>query len=193
MLVKQIMHPAICVGPQDSLIAAARKLRDKKVGCLPVCVGGRALGMLTDRDIAVRATAQGRNLNDTTAREVMTVGALSCSPDDTLERAVHLMQQFHVRRLVVLSREGQVVGVISASDIGGFLSQPRPLEVVFYKELLDDSGHAHRSELMRVPIARGSREEAVSAAIREFEQSRHVSQWRIVADGYELVSVVVDP
>jgi len=193
MLVKEIMHPAICVGPQDSLVAAARRLRDKKVGCLPVCDGGRALGMLTDRDIAVRATAQGRNLNDTTAREAMSVGALSCSADDTVERAAQLMQQFHVRRLVVLGSETQVVGVISASDISGSVSQPRPLEVVFYKELLDDSGHRHRSELMRVSIASGSREEAVSAAIREFEQSRHVSRWRMVADGYEVIGVDVAP
>ena len=192
MLVKEIMRPAICIGPQDSLSVAVLKLRDKKVGCLPVCDGGRVLGMLTDRDIAVRATVQGRNLVDITAREVMSVGALSCSLDDTVERAAQLMQQFHVHRLVVLNRETQVVGVISATDISGFVSQPRPLEVVFYKELLDDSGHAHRSELMRVSIARGSREDAASAAIREFEQIRHVSHWRMVADGYELVSVDVD-
>ncbi|ACC75116.1 CBS domain-containing protein [Paraburkholderia phymatum] len=192
MLVKEIMHAAICVGPQDSLIAAARKLRDKRIGCLPVCDGGRALGVLTGRDIAVRATAQGRNLTDMTAREVMSVGALCCSLDDTVERAVQLMEQFHVRRLVVLSGETRVVGVISASDICGSLSHSRPLEVVFYKELLDDSGHPHRSELMRVPIASGSREEAAVTAIREFEQIRHVRHWRMVADGYELVSVDVD-
>ncbi|MEM5345303.1 CBS domain-containing protein [Paraburkholderia azotifigens] len=189
MLVKDIMRPAICIGPQDSLIAAARKLSDKKIGCLPVCDRGQALGVLTDRDIAMRASAHGRNLTDMTVREVMSVGALSCLLDDTVERAAQLMQQFHVRRLVVVTREKQVVGVISTSDISGFISQPRPLEVVFYKELLDDSGHAHRSELMRVTIATGSREEATSAAIREFEQIQHVGHWRMVADGYDLLDV----
>jgi hypothetical protein len=114
--------------------------------------------------------------------------------DEPVERAAELMRQFRVRRLVVLDHEAQVVGVISTADISGFLSKPRPFEVVLFKELLDDSGHVHHSELMRVSVGKGTREEAVRAAIREFEQMQRVRRWSALADGYEeVVSVDVDP
>jgi CBS domain-containing protein len=189
MLVKDMMHPAVCVAPRDTLAAAVRKLANEHIGCLPVCDGMRPVGMLTDRDIAMRATAQGRNANEITVREVMSVGALCCSTTDFVEDAVRLMQLSHVRRLIVLDRKEHVIGVISGSDINGFLSEPRPFEVVFYKEVLDHLGHTHRSQLMRIPMAHGTRAEAVRAAIREFEETRRVNPWNALADGYDVVSV----
>ncbi|KAK42359.1 inosine-5-monophosphate dehydrogenase [Caballeronia jiangsuensis] len=189
MLVKDMMHRAVCVTPRGSLATAVRKLADKHIGCLPVCDGSRPVGMLTDRDIAMRASTHGRDLNDITVREVMRVGALCCSTTDPIEEAIRLMHQSHVRRLMVLDRKAHVVGVISAGDIDGFLSQPRPFEVIFYKEVLDHLGHSHRSELMRISIAHCTREEAVRMAILEFEETRRLSHWNALADGYEVLNV----
>lgn len=198
MLVKDVMHRAVCVGPQENVVAAARKLRDEHVGCLPVCMGGRVLGMLTDRDIAVRAVAEGRSPNEMTVREAMSVTAFSCAPDDTVEHAAGLMRQAHVRRLVVLDHHASVIGVVSASDvgaldIGGSESRPLPFEIVFYKEVLDHFGRTHRSELMRVPVAQGTCDEAIRAAMREFEVVRQVNRWDVLADGYEVIGTWTEP
>ncbi len=192
MRVKDVMHRAVCVDPQASVAAAARKLRDERVACLPVCRGTRLIGMLTDRDIAVRTVAQGRAPEEMTVREAMSADALSCGLDDTLEQAACLMREGHVRRLVVLDHHAFVVGIVSANDIGADdigagESHAVPFEVVFYKDVLDHFGRTHRSEVMRVQVARGTRDEAIRTAMREFEQVRQVGRWDALADGYEVV------
>lgn len=191
------MHRAVCIDPQESVAAAARKLRDENVSCLAVCRGAKAIGMLTDRDIAIRAVAQGRAPYEMTVREAMSVDALSCAPNDTVEQAACLMRQAHVRRLVVVDRDACVVGVVSANDIGasdvaGFESKPLPFEVVFYKEVVDHFGRTHRSELMRVRVARGPRDEAIRTAMSEFEQMRQIDRWDALADGYDVISDRID-
>ena len=197
MLVKDVMRRAVCIDPQESVAAAARKLRDEHVSCLPVCRGAKLIGMLTDRDITDRVVAQGRAPNDITVREAMSVEALRCAPDDTVEQAACSMRQARVRRLVVVDRRACVVGIVSANDVGasdvaGCESKPLPFEVVFYKDVLDHFGHTHRSELMRVPVARGTREEAIRTAMREFEQTRQVDRWDALADGYDVICARVD-
>jgi CBS domain-containing protein len=197
MLVKDVMHRAVCIDPQENLAAAARKLRDEHVSCLPVCRGTHVLGVLTDCDIVVRSAAQSRDPGETKVREVMSVSALCCAQDDTIENAACLMQQSHVRRFVVLDPHSHVVGIVSANDVGvgdlgGWVSRPLPFEVVFYKEVLDHFGRPHRCELMRVPVARGTRDEAVRAATREFEEVQHLSRWDVLADGYEVISACAE-
>jgi len=141
MLVKDVMHRAVCIDPQESLAAAARKLRDEHVGCLAVCRGAQVLGVLTDRDIVVRSAAQRRDPGEMTVREAMSVGALCYAHNDTAESAAGLMQRRHVRRLIVLDAHSHVIGVVSATDVGlgnlgGWVSRPPPCEVVFYKDCL---------------------------------------------------------
>jgi len=198
MLVKDVMHRAVCIGPQEDLAAAARKLRDEHVSCLPVCRGAEILGIITDHDIVVRSAAQKRNPGEMTVREAMSVGALCCAHNDTTENAAHLMRRRHVRRLIVLDLHSHVIGIVSAndvgiSDLGEWVSHPPPFEVVFYKEVLDHFGRPHRCELMRVPVAAGARDEAVRAAIREFEEAQQLSRWDALADSYEVISAFADP
>ena len=198
MLVKDVMHRAVCVEPQESLAAAASKLRDEHVSCLAVCRGAQVLGVLTDRDIVVRSAAQRRDPGEMTVREAMSVGALCCAHNDTTENAAGLMKQRHVRRLIVLDVHSHVIGIVSANDVGvgnlgGWISHPPPFEVVFYKEVLDHFGRPHRCELMRVPVAAGARDDAIRAAIREFEESQQLSRWDALADDYEVTSAFADP
>lgn len=198
MLVKDVMHRAVCIDPQESVATAARKLRDENVSCLPVCRGAKAIGMLTDRDITIRAVAQGRAPHEMTVREAMSVEAISCAPDDTVEQAACLMRRASVRRLVVLDRQACVVGVVSAADIGasdvaGCEPKPPPFEVVFYKDVVDHFGRTHHSELMRVPVALDTREEAISTAMRAFEQMRQVDRWDALADGYDVIGARGNP
>lgn len=187
--VKDIMRKAVCVEPDVTLAVAARKLKEFNIGCVPVCSGKQVLGMLTDRDIAMRAVADGRSGETMTVREAMSVGALCCFEDDPVQTAETLMKTAHVRRLVVLDRRRHIAGIVSTTDLGGCTSGRRPFEIVFFKEIQDHLGIGHRSELMRATVARAAEAEAISDAIRQFEQTRQIGDWRRLADGY-VVNVV---
>ena len=85
MLVRERMKPAVFLEPDESLAAAARKLRKDNIGCLPVCQDSRLLGMITDRDIAMRGVADSRDANHMRVHEAMSVDAICCSKDDSIE------------------------------------------------------------------------------------------------------------
>jgi CBS domain-containing protein len=192
MLVRQRMKPALFLEPDETLAAAARKLRNENIGCLPVCQDGRLLGMITDRDIAMRGVADNRNANQMRVCEAMSVGAICCSKDDPIEKAAAIMREAHVQRLAVINGDRHLVGVISMTDLEGGGSERRPFEVIFYKKILDHGGLPHHSELMRVSVAQGTKQEAVVAAISQFEQTKRVTNWTRVADGYDVLSIHVD-
>jgi CBS domain-containing protein len=118
MQVKDVMTRGVeCVSPDATLQEAARKMRDLDVGPLPVCDNDRLAGMLTDRDIVVRAVAEGRDPRSAKVREAMTEGIDYCFEDDDLEQAARLMRQRQVRRLVVLNRDKRLVGIVSLGDL----------------------------------------------------------------------------
>jgi hypothetical protein len=148
--------------------------------------------MVTDRDIAMRGVADGRDSNQMKVREAMSVDVICCSKNDTLETAEATMRAAHVQRLAVTKGDGHLVGIISVSDVGGASSERRPFEVVFYKEMLDHAGLPHHSELMRVSVAQGTKQDAVEAAIAQFEEANRVTNWTALASGYDVSSIHVD-
>ncbi|SAL85309.1 CBS domain-containing protein [Caballeronia terrestris] len=192
MLVSKRMKPAIFLEPDETLAAAARKLRKDNIGCLPVCQDGRLLGIITDRDIAMRGVAEGRDANNMRVREAMSVDAICCSKDDSIETAAAVMRDAHVQRLAVVDDDGHLVGVISITDLEGGGSERRPFEVIFYKEILDHAGLPHHSELLCVSVAQGTKHEAVASAIVQFEETKRVANWTTIADGYDVLSIHVD-
>jgi CBS domain-containing protein len=103
--------------PETTLENVAGKMRDSGVGLIPLCENDRLVGVITDRDITVRATAKGLNPQKTRAREVMTPQVLYCFDDQSLAEAANLMEQKAVRRLIVLNRRKRMVGVISLDDL----------------------------------------------------------------------------
>jgi CBS domain-containing protein len=105
-----------CVSPDTSLQEAARKMRDLDVGPLPVCDNDRLAGVLTDRDITVRATAEGRDPRTTMVRDVMTPDPVYCFEDQEVHEAARLMEEKHIRRLLVLNRQKHLVGIMSLVD-----------------------------------------------------------------------------
>jgi len=99
-----------------------------------------------------------------------------------------LMSHNHVRRLPVLDHNEKLVGILSVNDLMVPSSKPVALEVLFYKQLPDSTGHVHNVQLTRVAVARGySRSEAVEAAIEEFQKQRNVTHWSQMADGYDIL------
>ena len=118
MKCKDIMKTDIeCVSPSSTIQKAAQLMREKNLGFLPVCDKGmHCIGTITDRDIAIRAVAEGLPSN-TVVDTLMTAEVVSCSPDDDLAVARVLMAQNHKSRIVCVNDNGRIEGVISLSDI----------------------------------------------------------------------------
>jgi CBS domain-containing protein len=97
---------------------AARKMKKLDVGPLPVCgENDRLVGMVTDRDIVIRAVAEGRDLTETQVQDVMTPGIEYCLEDQSVEEAARHMREKQIRRLVVLSDNHRLVGIVSLGDL----------------------------------------------------------------------------
>ncbi len=118
MNVHEIMTAhARCVSPDNTLVEAAGLMRELDVGSLPVCEGDRLVGMITDRDMAIRAIAHGLDPNETLVADVMSPGVAHVAADDSVEQAARLMQERGVRRLPVLDRVQRIVGILSLGDM----------------------------------------------------------------------------
>jgi len=123
--VKEVMTRNVeLVQPNDSLMLAAQKMRDRDIGFLPVYEGDELIGVVTDRDIAVRAIAGGMNPDAILGREIVTSPVVYCFEDQSVEDAARLMSQNQIRRLVILDRNNnQPVGVVSLGDLSGILNE----------------------------------------------------------------------
>jgi CBS domain-containing protein len=118
MLVRDVMTPgAETIAPGETLRDAARRMREKGVGALVVAEEGRVVGILTDRDIVVRSTAEGIPPAGASVRSAMTPQVIDCRDDDELEGAASRMARGAVRRVVVLDASGGVAGVLSVDDV----------------------------------------------------------------------------
>jgi len=107
-----------CIHPDATLQEAARKMRDLDVGPLPVCGDDdRLAGMITDRDITVRAVAEGKDPRTTAVRQAMTEDIVFGFEDQDVDDAARMMEQRQIRRLVVLDRDRRLVGIASLGDV----------------------------------------------------------------------------
>ncbi len=112
-----ISYHVEAVRPDDSLKDAAAKMRDLDVGSMPVCDDNRVIGMVTDRDITIRATAEGDDPNTTKVGAIMSPEVIYCTEDDTVQEAARLMQEHQIRRLLVLNQERELVGIVSLGEL----------------------------------------------------------------------------
>ena len=117
MQVKDIMTcNAETINSDANLIEAAGKMKSLEVGALPVWETDKLIGVVTDRDIVVRAIAEGRDALKTPVSEIMTQRVLSCFEDDNIQEAARIMEENSVHRLVVLDSDYKPAGFISLSD-----------------------------------------------------------------------------
>jgi CBS domain-containing protein len=118
MQLKDVMTPGVeVIAPEASIYEAAEKMSHLDIGPLPVCDGERLVGMLTDRDITVRAVAAGRDPLTTPVRDVMTPDVVYGFDDQDIQDAARLMEQYQIRRLPVLNRSKQLVGMVALGDL----------------------------------------------------------------------------
>ncbi len=106
-----------CVPPDTTLTEVAKIMGELDVGSLPICDDDRLTGMITDRNIVLRAVAQGRDPRSTTVREVMSGSIAFITEDDDVEKATRLFEAKRIRRLPVLTREKRLVGIVSLGDL----------------------------------------------------------------------------
>ena len=117
MKVADIMTRDVTVArPTDSIQAAARQMAQINVGSLPVCDGEKIKGMITDRDITVRAVAEGRSF-DTLVTEVMSNEVEYCFDTDDADEAADKMAGSQIRRLPVVDKDKRLVGIVALADV----------------------------------------------------------------------------
>ncbi len=118
MKVKEIMTRLVTVLPPDARLSeVALTMRDQDIGAIPIADHDRLVGMVTDRDLVVRAVADGVDTRNLTARDVMSRGVCYCFEDQSVAEVLHKMGGSQVRRLPVLDARRKLVGVVSLGDV----------------------------------------------------------------------------
>ena len=118
MKVGKLMTPDVeIVAPDDTLHTAARMMADLDTGALPVGENDRLVGMITDRDITIRAVAEGRDPDKAKVRDAMSEQIRFCFEDEDTQEVSRKMSDWAVRRLPVLNRDKRLVGIVSLGDL----------------------------------------------------------------------------
>lgn len=131
MTIEKAMHRgATSVRPRTGIKKIAKIMRTQDIGALPVVKGGRVVGMVTDRDLVVRALGNGGNPSKLKARDVMTIDIHSCQPNQPLEDAIQLMENKRIRRLPVVDDDNRLVGMLSMSDVCAYAPRPSSGELM---------------------------------------------------------------
>jgi CBS domain-containing protein len=119
MQVQDVMTREVeLIDPNTTIRDAAKKMREEDVGALPVGEKDRLVGMITDRDIVMRAVAVERSPANTMVRDVMSEKICYCFEDESLEQAAKNMADHQVKRLAVLNRNKRLVGMLALADLG---------------------------------------------------------------------------
>jgi CBS domain-containing protein len=118
MIISEVMTRDVRIAsPDDTLQCAAQIMEEQDFGSLPVAENERLVGMLTDRDITIRAVARGMAPQDSTVREIMSTEIRYVYDDESVRDVAEVMGDLHVRRLPVLNRQKRLVGIVSLGDL----------------------------------------------------------------------------
>jgi len=116
--IRDLMTANPCSIDADKPVAyAAQMMRDEDVGLAPIVEGDKLIGTVTDRDIAVRVVAEGKDPNQTTVREIASTNLVTIDPQQDLDEALRLMAKHQVRRLPVVEEDGRLIGVVAQADV----------------------------------------------------------------------------
>ena len=131
MKVKEMMHKGVeWVSPDTSITAIAEMMQEGDIGAIPVGENDRLVGMVTDRDLAVRGLVKGTDISKLTAKDVMTKGVTWCRDSDSATEAARLMETKHIRRLPVIDEKKRLVGMLSLGDLSHAASQRTAVEAL---------------------------------------------------------------
>jgi CBS domain-containing protein len=113
-----MMHKGVeCVSPDTAINSIAKEMRELDVGAIPIAQDGKLVGMITDRDNAIRCVADNADMSKVKAKDVMTQAVVYCRDNEDVEDAVRIMEGKQIRRLPVLNEAMQMVGMVSLGDV----------------------------------------------------------------------------
>src|SRR4029079_9687579 len=136
--IRDVMTSNPCtIDAEKSVAYAAKMMLDEDVGLAPIVEGDRLIGMLTDRDIATRVAAEGRDPDHVKVRDVASTQLFSIDPTQDLDEALRMMAKHQVRRLPVVEADGRLVGVVAQADIAREASDMQTGQLV---EEISESG-----------------------------------------------------
>jgi CBS domain-containing protein len=188
MNVSQVLVRDIETADTDTpLRELARRMRERGIGFMPILEGDRLVGVITDRDIAMRAVSESKNPEKAVAGDVMSMEVVCCFEDDSTEHARELMAEHGLRRLPVVDRDHQLVGIIKLADLEGeSTSVKKALKVSFHKDKTDSYGRPHKVPVKTVYITGVKTREAAEAAAVKRVQEEHGTAWKNIADRVEI-------
>lgn len=138
------VEPVCCV-PDDRVTEVARVMRAQDVGSVPVVddlANRRLIGMVTDRDLAIRVIAEGRDADDTSVRDVMSMNPVACQATDVYQEALRAMGEHQLRRIPVIDGDGRLAGIIAQADVATRLAEPSTTGAVV--EAISEPAASHR-------------------------------------------------
>lgn len=118
--------PSCCL-PTDNVFEVAQLMKSEDVGSIPIVSDkqtNKLEGIVTDRDLAIKVVAEGRDAKNTSVREVMTTGVVTCSADDNVDDALNLMEEHQVRRIPIVDDNGRLAGIIAQADVATRMEEP---------------------------------------------------------------------
>jgi CBS domain-containing protein len=122
--VRDVMTPnPKCLSNSDSVLEAARIMRDQDTGVVPIVDGNKIIGMITDRDIVVRAIADGKDINNVRVNEIMTKSVRTVKEDMPVNEVLSLMSSAEIRRVPVVNDRNELVGIVSIGDVASRTNQ----------------------------------------------------------------------
>jgi CBS domain-containing protein len=126
------MNPTCCL-PSDTVAKVAQMMRSKDIGPVPIIENEqtqRLVGIVTDRDLALKVVAEGRDAKTTTAAEVMTGKVVTCHAEDDLQNALDAMSEHQLRRIPVVDSDFRIIGIIAQADVATRVDQPETTAAV---------------------------------------------------------------
>ena len=155
--------------PETPIRELAHRMRELAIGFIPIVEGDRLVGVITDRDIALRG-----NPETAPARDSMSIEVICCFQDESVEQARQLMAEHNVSRLPVIDRDHHLVGIIKLADIEGHVKPVKKgVKVTFHKDMINSSGHPHKVPIKTVYITGAKDKEAAqAAAVRHWDEEK---------------------
>jgi CBS domain-containing protein len=127
---KVMTKKTVCCLPTDTVVKAARMMKLENVGAIPVIENQQTqklVGIVTDRDLALKIVAGGRDAKSTLVRAVMTRQVVTCHPEDGLQTALDAMSEHQLRRIPVVDKDNKILGIIAQADVATRLNKPEKI------------------------------------------------------------------
>jgi len=118
----------VCCLPNDMVAKVAQLMKSKDIGPVPIIESEQTkklVGIVTDRDLALKIVAEGRDAKSTKAEEVMTRKVVTCRPEDDLQKALDAMSEHQLRRIPVVGDDNKLIGIIAQADVATRVNQPQ--------------------------------------------------------------------